>query len=47
MQRFGFNSLPLNEQLVHRSFVSDVTSTPILPDQQEVSVTEQVTYLLK
>lgn len=43
----GFNAMPLNEQMVQKSFVSDVTSTPILPGPQEVSVSLQVTYLLK
>lgn len=43
----GFNAIPLNEHMVQKSFVSDVTSTPILPGQQGVSVSVQVTYLLK
>lgn len=43
----GFNPMPLNEQMVQKSFVSDISSTQVLPGQQQVSVTVQVTYLLR
>lgn len=43
----GFNPIPLNEQMVQKSFVSDISSTQVLPGQQQVSVTVQVTYLLR
>lgn len=42
----GFNPVPFNDQIMQRSFASVVTPTPILPGQQEVSVTVQITYLL-
>jgi len=42
----GFNPVPFNDQIMQKSFASVVTSTPILPGQQEVSVTVQITYLL-
>ena len=42
----GFNPIPFNNQIMQRSFASGTSSTPILPGQQEVSVTVQITYLL-
>ena len=42
----GFNPIPFNDQIMQRSFASGASSTPILPGQQEVSVTVQITYLL-
>ncbi len=42
----GFNPVPFNDQIMQRSFASLETSTPILPGEQEVSVSVQITYLL-
>jgi uncharacterized protein len=42
----GFNPMPLGDQIMQKSFASDVSSTPIIPGEQEVSVSVQITYLL-
>ena len=42
----GFNPVPFNDQIMQKSFASVVSPTPILPGEQEVSVTVQITYLL-
>ena len=42
----GFNPIPSNDQVMQRSFASVASSTPILPGEQEASVTVQITYLL-
>ena len=42
----GFNPIPFSDQIMQRSFTSGALSTPILPGEQEVSVTAQITYLL-
>jgi uncharacterized protein YggE len=41
-----FNPVPFNDQVMQRSFASGASSTPILPGEQEVSVTVHITYLL-
>jgi uncharacterized protein len=40
------NPMPFSDQIMQKSLVSEATSTPILPGQQEVTVTVQITYLL-
>ncbi|HEU5120344.1 MAG TPA: SIMPL domain-containing protein [Candidatus Nitrosocosmicus sp.] len=43
----GFNPMPFNEQIMQKAFTSDAPSMPpIIPGEQEVSVTVQITYLL-
>ncbi|MDN5866371.1 MAG: SIMPL domain-containing protein [Candidatus Nitrosocosmicus sp.] len=42
----GFNPMPSSDQIMQRSFASGASSTPILPGEQEVSVTVQITYRL-
>ena len=42
----GFNPMPFSDQFMQRSFASGASSTPIIPGQQEVSVSVQITYLL-
>ena len=42
----GFNPMPFSDQFMQRSFASEPSSTPIIPGQQEVSVSVQITYLL-
>lgn len=42
----GFNPLPLHDEMFQKSFVSESTPTPIIPGQQQISVSVQVTYLL-
>lgn len=42
----GFNPMPFNEPIMQRSFGSESFSTPIIPGEQEVSITVQITYLL-
>jgi uncharacterized protein len=41
----GFNPIPFSDQIMQKSFASGASSTPILPGEQEVSVTVQITYL--
>ena len=41
-----FNPVPFNDQIMQRSFASGPSSTPILPGEQDVSVTVHITYLL-
>ncbi len=41
----GFNPMPFNEPMMQRSFGSESFSTPIIPGEQEVSITVQITYL--
>lgn len=40
------NPMPFSDQMMQRSFASGASSTPIIPGEQEVSVTVQITYLL-
>ena len=40
------NPMPFSDQMMQRSFASGALSTPILPGEQEVSVSVQITYLL-
>jgi len=42
----GFNPMPLGDQIMQKSFASGVSSTPIIPSEQEVSVNVQITYRL-
>lgn len=42
----GFNPMPFNDQIMQKSFASESLSTPIIPGEQEVSITVQITYLL-
>ena len=42
----GFNPVPFNEPIMQRSFGSESLSTPIIPGEQEVSITVQISYLL-
>jgi len=42
----GLNPIPFSDQFMQRSFASEASSTPIIPGQQEVSVSVQITYLL-
>ncbi|GKS60648.1 SIMPL domain-containing protein [Candidatus Nitrosocosmicus sp.] len=43
----GFNPIPFNEPIMQRSFGSESFSTPIIPGEQEVSISVQVTYLFR
>jgi len=42
----GFNPMPFNEQIMQKTFTTDALATPIIPGEQEVSITVQITYLL-
>jgi len=41
----GFNPMPFNEPMMQRSLGTESFSTPIIPGEQEVSITVQITYL--
>jgi len=42
----GFNPIPLGDQIMQKSFASGISSTPIIPGEQEVTVSVQIAYLL-
>ena len=41
----GLNPMPFDEQLIQKAFNSEVSSTPIIPGEQEVRITVQMAYL--